>query len=197
MKVLAPLWLVSAAAFASVPYSTDLEQRARSGDPAAQIDLAIAYEKGNGVPKNEQKAIEWFQKARASGFPDQEIREMNRQRVAMATSEIEKAVRQYQQKNDGRLPTSLAALSSSGILPEPPRDPWAREFAYTVTPDEKSFSLFSIGPDGTPNTPDELASLSGAEASGLDVETAAGSELPWWQAWLFKFWNWITSFWRK
>ncbi|MEY2851749.1 MAG: Type secretion system protein [Verrucomicrobiota bacterium] len=197
MKILPLLWLATAAAFAAVPFSADLEQRARAGDPAAQTDLAIAYEQGNGVPKDERKAMEWFQKARASGYPDQEIREMNRQRVAMASSEIEKAIRQYQQKNNGQLPTSLAALSSSGILSEPPRDPWAREFAYTVTPNGKSFSLFSIGPDGTPNTPDDLASLSGAEASGLDVETAAGSELPWWQAWLAKFWTWITSFWRK
>ena len=197
MKTLPLLWLGTAAAFAAVPYSADLEQRARAGDPAAQTDLAIAYEQGNGIPKDERKAMEWFQKARASGYPDQEIREMNRQRVAMASSEIEKAIRQYQQKNNGQLPTSLAALSSSGILPEPPRDPWAREFAYTVTPDGKGYSLFSIGPDGTPNTPDDLVSLSGAEASGLDVETAAGSELPWWQAWLAKVWTWITSFWRK
>jgi len=197
MKVLPLFWFATASAFAAVPYSADLEQRARAGDPAAQTDLAIAYEQGNGIPKDERKAMEWFQKARASGYPDQEIREMNRQRVAMASSEIEKAIRQYQQKNNGQLPTSLAALSSSGILSEPPRDPWAREFAYTVTPDGKSYSLFSIGPDGTPNTPDDLVSLSGAEASGLDVETAAGSELPWWQAWLAKVWTWITSFWRK
>lgn len=197
MKVLPLFWFAAASAFAAVPYSADLEQRARAGDPAAQTDLAIAYEQGNGIPKDERKAMEWFQKARASGYPDQEIREMNRQRVAMASSEIEKAIRQYQQKNNGQLPTSLAALSSSGILSEPPRDPWAREFAYTVTPDGKSYSLFSIGPDGTPNTPDDLVSLSGAEASGLDVETAAGSELPWWQAWLAKVWTWITSFWRK
>jgi hypothetical protein len=197
MKVLPLFWFATASAFAAVPYSADLEQRARAGDPAAQTDLAIAYEQGNGIPKDERKAMDWFQKARASGYPDQEIREMNRQRVAMASSEIEKAIRQYQQKNNGQLPTSLAALSSSGILSEPPRDPWAREFAFTVTPDGKSYSLFSIGPDGTPNTPDDLVSLSGAEASGLDVETAAGSELPWWQAWLAKVWTWITSFWRK
>ena len=197
VKVLPLFWFATASAFAAVPYSADLEQRARAGDPAAQTDLAIAYEQGNGIPKDERKAMEWFQKARASGYPDQEIREMNRQRVAMASSEIEKAIRQYQQKNNGQLPTSLAALSSSGILSEPPRDPWAREFAYTVTPDGKSYSLFSIGPDGTPNTPDDLVSLSGAEASGLDVETAAGSELPWWQAWLAKVWTWIVSFWRK
>ena len=197
MKTLPLLWLGTAAAFAAVPYSADLEQRARAGDPAAQTDLAIAYEQGNGVPKDERKAMEWFQKARASGFPDQEIREMNRQRVAMATSEIENAIREYQHKKDGRLPTSLAALSSSGILSEPPRDPWAREFAYTVAPDGKSFSLFSVGPDGTPNTPDDIASLGGPETPGLDVETAAGAELPWWQAWLAKLWTWITSFWRK
>ena len=195
MKVMPLFWLATATAFAAVPYSPDLEQRARAGDPAAQTDLAIAYEQGNGVPKDERKAMEWFQKARASGFPDQEIREMNRQRVAMATSEIEKAILQYQQGNDGRLPASLAVLSTSGILPEPPRDPWAREFAYVVTPDGKHYSLFCVGADGVPNTQDDLASLSGSPA--LDVETAAGSELPWWQAWLAKLWTWITSFWRK
>lgn len=195
MNNLALLWLVSAAAFASVPYSADLERRARAGDPAAQTDLAIAYEQGNGVPKDESKAMEWFQKARASGFPDQEIREMNRQRVAMATSEIEKAIREYQQKNDGRLPTSLAALASSGILPEPPRDPWAREFAYTPSPDGKTFSLFSVGPDGAPNTADDLVALSAG--SELDVETAAGQEISWWQAWLGKIWGWLTSLWRR
>ncbi|NBU69729.1 MAG: hypothetical protein EBS49_09015, partial [Verrucomicrobia bacterium] len=64
-----------------------------------------------------------------------------------------------------------------------------------VTPDGKHYSLFSVGADGVPNTQDDLASLSGSPA--LDVETAAGSELPWWQAWLAKLWTWITSFWRK
>lgn len=195
MRLLALLSLAAGSAWAAIPYSADLERRARAGDPAAQTDLAIAYEQGNGVPKDERKAMEWFQKARASGFPDQEIREMNRQRVAMATSEIEKAIREYQQKNDGRLPTSLAALASSGILPEPPRDPWAREFAYTPSPDGKTFSLFSVGPDGAPNTADDLVALSAGFE--LDVETAAGQEIPWWQAWLGKIWGWLTSLWRR
>jgi hypothetical protein len=195
MKSLALLGLAASPAWAAIPYSTDLEQRARSGDPAAQTDLAIAYEQGNGVPKDDRKAMEWFQKARASGHPEQEIRKMNRQQVAMATSEIEKAIRLYQEWNQGRLPASLAVLASSGILPEPPRDPWAREFVYAPSPDGKTFSLFSVGPDGAPNTPDDLRSLS--VETNLDVETAAGQETPWWQAWLGKIWGWLTSLWRS
>ena len=41
---------------ASVEYSASLEQKARSGDHQAQMDLAIAYEQGKGVPKDERKA---------------------------------------------------------------------------------------------------------------------------------------------
>ena len=86
MKALLVLCLFSAAAFASVEYSPELEKRAQAGDPEAQTDLAIAYEKGNGVPKDQRKAMEWFQKAKASGYPEEEIRRMNQQRVATATS---------------------------------------------------------------------------------------------------------------
>ena len=182
-------------AMAVVEYSTSLEQRARAGDPQAQMELAIVYEKGRGVPKDERKAMEWFQKARQGGYPDQELAQLNRQRVALASSRIEIAVQTYRTQNGNRLPTALSELLSSGILSESPKDPWGREFAYIVTPDGKNYSLFSLGSDGLPNTADDIASLSGS--SGLDVETAAGSELPWWQSWLCKLWSWITNFRHK
>ena len=51
-------------AMASIEYSASLEQKARSGDHQAQMELAIAYEQGKGIPKDERKAMEWFQKAR-------------------------------------------------------------------------------------------------------------------------------------
>jgi len=197
MKALPVLCLFGVTAFASVEYSPELEKRARAGDPEAQTDLAIAYENGNGVPQNQRKAMEWFQKARASGYPEQEIRKMNQQKVATATSEIEKAIRQYQDKHNGRLPESMDVLASSGVLPEPPRDPWGREFAYIPSADGRSFSLFSTGPDGTPQTSDDIASLGAAPS--LELETAAGTEeppLPWWKACLLKVWKWLT-FWRR
>ena len=112
---------------ASIEYSASLEQKARSGDHQAQMDLAIAYEQGKGVAKDERKAMEWFQKARQGGYPDEELAQLNQQRVTLAGSRIEIAVQTYRTQNGDRLPTSLAELSSSGILTEAPKDPWGRE----------------------------------------------------------------------
>ena len=184
-------------AMAVVEYSTSLEQKARSGDHQAQMDLAIAYEQGRGITKDERKAMEWFQKAREGGYPDQELAQLNQQRVALASSRIEIAVQTYRAQNGGRLPTSLAELSSSGILTESPKDPWGREIAYIPSPDGKTYSLFSVGPDGAPRTSDDIIALQSGPI--LDVETAAGSEeppMPWWRVWLVKIWSWLT-FWRR
>ena len=184
-------------ALASVEYSASLEQKARSGDHQAQMELAIAYEQGRGVPKDERKAMEWFQKARQGGYPDQELAQLNQQRVALAGSRIEIAVQTYRTQNGDRLPTSLAELSSSGILTEAPKDPWGREIAYVPSPDGKTYSLFSVGPDGAPRTSDDIVALQSGPS--LDVETAAGSEeppMPWWKVWLVKIWSWLT-FWRR
>jgi hypothetical protein len=184
-------------AMAVVEYSTSLEQKARSGDYQAQMDLAIAYEQGRGITKDERKAMEWFQKAREGGYPDQELAQLNQQRVALASSRIEIAVQTYRAQNGGRLPTSLAELSSSGILTESPKDPWGREIAYIPSPDGKTYSLFSVGPDGAPRTADDIVALQ--SGPNLDVETAAGSEeppMPWWKICLLKVWSWLT-FWRR
>ena len=189
--------MVFSHAMAAVDYSTSLEQKARSGDHQAQMDLAIVYEQGRGVPKDERKAMEWFQKARQGGYPDQELAQLNQQRVALASSRVEIAVQTYRTQNGDRLPTSLAELSSSGILTEAPKDPWGREIAYIPSPDGKTYSLFSVGPDGAPRTSDDIVALQSGPS--LDVETAAGSEeppMPWWRAWLVKIWSWLT-FWRR
>ncbi len=189
--------MVFSHAIAAVDYSASLEQKARSGDHQAQMDLAIVYEQGRGVPKDERKAMEWFQKARQGGYPDQELAQLNQQRVALASSRIEIAVQTYRTQNGDRLPTSLAELSSLGILTEAPKDPWGREIAYIPSPDGKTYSLFSMGPDGAPKTSDDIVALQ--SGPNLDVETAAGSEeppMPWWKAWLVKIWSWLT-FWRR
>jgi hypothetical protein len=184
-------------AMAVVEYSTSLEQKARSGDYQAQMDLAIAYEQGRGITKDERKAMEWFQKAREGGYPDQELAQLNQQRVALASSRIEIAVQTYRTQNGNRLPMSLSELSSSGILSESPKDPWGREIAYVPAADGKTYSLFSVGPDGAPRTADDVVALQSGPT--LDVETAAGSEeppMPWWKVWLAKICSWLT-FWRR
>jgi hypothetical protein len=189
--------MVFSHAMAAVDYSALLEQRAWSGDHQAQMDLAIVYEQGRGVPKDERKAMEWFQKARQGGYPDKELAQLNQQRVALASSRIEIAVQAYRAQNGDRLPSSLAELSSSGILAESPKDPWGQEIAYIPSPDGKTYSLFSVGPDGAPRTSDDIVALQ--SGPNLDVETAAGSEeppMPWWKVWLVKIWSWLT-FWRR
>ena len=110
--------------------------------------------------------MEWFQKARQGGYPDQELAQLNQQRVALAGSRIEIAVQTYRTQNGDRLPTSLAELSSSGILAESPKDPWGREIAYIPSPDGKTYSLFSVGPDGAPRTSDDIVALQSGPISG-------------------------------
>jgi TPR repeat protein len=40
-----------------------LENKARSGDVDAQVELAMIYEEGVKVPKDDGKAFEWWSKA--------------------------------------------------------------------------------------------------------------------------------------
>lgn len=44
-------------------------KQAEAGDAAAQTRLGWIYANGIGVPLNEEKAVEWYQKAAAQGYP--------------------------------------------------------------------------------------------------------------------------------
>jgi len=44
-------------------------QAAKTGDPAAQNNLAELYETGRGVPANLNQAFDWYRKAAEAGFP--------------------------------------------------------------------------------------------------------------------------------
>ena len=44
-----------------------LIRQAQAGSAAAQFDLGMIYENGEGIPKNEAQAAEWFKKAAAQG----------------------------------------------------------------------------------------------------------------------------------
>ncbi len=40
---------------------------AEQGDARAQVDLGVAYAKGEGVPKDEKQAVDWYRKAAEQG----------------------------------------------------------------------------------------------------------------------------------
>jgi len=41
---------------------------ANQGDAAAQFNLALMYHRGLGVPSDEQKAVQWYQKSDTNGY---------------------------------------------------------------------------------------------------------------------------------
>jgi soluble lytic murein transglycosylase-like protein len=51
----------------------NLKNLARSGDIASQVKLAIAYEHGENVSKNEQKAIQWYCNAALNNSIDAQV----------------------------------------------------------------------------------------------------------------------------
>ena len=48
---------------------TDIEFLARGGEARAQYDLALMYDKGQGVPQSDAKAREWYERAAEQGEP--------------------------------------------------------------------------------------------------------------------------------
>jgi len=61
----------------AVPDTTDmrvLRQRAESGDPSAQLELASAYYNGNSVPQDYQEAVRWNRRAAEQEFAEAQRR---------------------------------------------------------------------------------------------------------------------------
>ncbi len=52
--------------FSEVAFA-QVQQKAMAGDAGAQFSLGVMYRDGQGVPKDEAKAAEWYQKAAAQG----------------------------------------------------------------------------------------------------------------------------------
>jgi TPR repeat protein len=46
----------------------DLLKKANAGDAGAQFNLGVSYERGNGVPQDYKKAVEWYLKAANQGY---------------------------------------------------------------------------------------------------------------------------------
>jgi TPR repeat protein len=48
---------------------TDLEFLANGGEPRAQYDLGVMYDRGDGVQQSDAKAMYWYERAAAQGEP--------------------------------------------------------------------------------------------------------------------------------
>jgi TPR repeat protein len=65
--------VAAAVASAQTDDFATLRQKAESGDPKAQFDLASAYSLGTGVPKDSAKGLEWLRKSAAEGYAGAEV----------------------------------------------------------------------------------------------------------------------------
>jgi len=61
---------VTALSFSSC---THVRKAAEQGDADAQYDLALMYEKGEGLPQNYAEAFKWYRKAAEQGHTDAQI----------------------------------------------------------------------------------------------------------------------------
>lgn len=123
------LTLFLAAAMLSVSaMAADFSQNQRlanQGNAAAQYNLGVMYYKGDGIPQNQSKAIEWFQRAAAQGH----IKAESNLKVMSTNAAVEilrKAANQEETvfiKNDDRC-RPLATLSE-GIMD-------ARQSGYSI-----------------------------------------------------------------
>src|SRR5205814_641786 len=68
-RCLALLFLVAVNCLGQNDISS-LLSKANQGDSQAQLLIAKAYEKGDGVPQSDEKAIQWYTKAAQNGNPD-------------------------------------------------------------------------------------------------------------------------------
>lgn len=65
--------LVLCLALAGTARARSLAERAEGGDPAAQFELGLKSDLGDGVPADARIAFTWFQKAAAAGVPEAEF----------------------------------------------------------------------------------------------------------------------------
>jgi TPR repeat protein len=47
----------------------DIQFLAHGGEPRAQYDLGLMYDKGQGVPQSDAKALDWYERAANQGEP--------------------------------------------------------------------------------------------------------------------------------
>ena len=58
------------AMWTDVAYSRKLKTKAEEGDMAAQYELALCYQSGSGIRKDEKQAALWFLRAATQGHAE-------------------------------------------------------------------------------------------------------------------------------
>jgi general secretion pathway protein G len=73
---------------------------------------------------------------------------------------FETAIEYYALKHNDKYPPTLKELETTGVLRELKPDPWGNPYVYVVPGvyHKTSYDVFSRGPDGQVNTPDDVAS---------------------------------------
>jgi TPR repeat protein len=95
-----------------------LEQKAKSGDAKAQVQLGLACATGDGVPKNEGESLKWFRMAADQGDASGEyyLSEMyfTGRGVPMDFAEALKWLRKAAEQGDAHAQYNLAAMYAQG-----------------------------------------------------------------------------------
>ncbi len=144
---------------------------AERGDIDAQYNLGLMYENGNGVAKDEAKAIKWYRKAAEQGLVivKQNSSQMDvicekKKRVAKEAVELfRNAVTSYMIGQRKMTPPNDLKVLIDGSASKGPYieggekaliDPWNNE--YRIEVQGKRFAIISNGPDGQPGTSDDI-----------------------------------------
>jgi len=56
-----------------MPLRGMLRKAAEQGDPEAQFCLGVVYMNGQGVPKDEKRAVEWYRRAAEQGLSEAQL----------------------------------------------------------------------------------------------------------------------------
>jgi len=96
-----------------------LQRLAEAGNPEAQLQLAIVYAKGDGVPQDYATAVKWFRAAADQGLPRAQY-DMGvvYERGRGVTADAEQAVSWYLKAAQGKYPPAeynLAVLYAGGV----------------------------------------------------------------------------------
>lgn len=85
------------------------QRLASQGNASAQYNLGVMYYKGDGIPQNQSKAIEWFQRAAAQGH----IKAESNLKV-MSTNAAVEILRKAANQGDQRAQYSLGLIYQTG-----------------------------------------------------------------------------------
>ena len=99
-----------------------LERASEAGSPEAQFELAKLFERGTGVPRNEERALELYQAAADQNYADaiNDLGFLHYQGGLGLPSDPNKALRYFERAADLRHPQAqfnFAALIDDGLIP--------------------------------------------------------------------------------